>query len=115
MYEGKNEPLLSREQFIWRLVWHALVGVLAIVGSTVIGMLGFIYFEGMLWHDAFLHSLFLLSGLGTISVPVSVAGKVFLGVYGMYAGLVFVAVLGVMFAPIAHRILHSFHVDSDNS
>ena len=28
MYEGKGEPLLSREQFYWRLAWHALIGVL---------------------------------------------------------------------------------------
>lgn len=114
MYEGKDEPLLPREQFFWRLALHALIGLLAIIGSTLIGVLGFIYFEQMQWDDAFLHAVSLLGGLGVLSVPESVAGKIFLGIYGLYAGLIFVAVLGVVFAPVAHRILHTFHLDADS-
>ena len=114
MYEAKDEPLITRSQFCWRLSTHVVIAVLAIAVSTLIGMLGFIYFEQMSWHDAFLHAVFLLGGLGTISVPHSVAGKLFLGCYGLYAGLIFVAVLGVVFAPVAHRILHTFHLDTDN-
>ena len=115
MYEGKGEPLLPRLQFYGRLALHALVGLLAIIVSTLIGMLGFIYFENMLWDDAFLHAVSLLGGLGVLSVPQSMAGKLFLGLYGLYAGLVFVAVLGVVFAPVAHRILHTFHLDTERA
>ena len=68
----------------------------------------------MSWHDAFLHAVFLLGGMGAISVPVTIAGKLFLGFYGLYAGLVFVAVLGIVFTLVAHRIMHRFHLDTDN-
>ena len=114
MYESKNEPLLGRVQFYWRLLSHALIATLVVIGSLVIGVFGFVYFEQMLWHDALLHAVFLLGGLGALSMPASMSGKVFLAVYGLYASLVFVTALGIVFAPIAHRIAHSFHVDAQD-
>ncbi len=32
-------------------------------------------------------------------------------VYGFFVGLVVMATLGVVLAPIAHRIMHKFHLD----
>ena len=52
--------------------------------------------------------------MGVVSVLASVAGKLFLGFYGLYAGLVFIVVLGIVFAPVAHRVMHRFHLDTDN-
>lgn len=114
MYESKNEPLLTRVQFYWRLLSHALIAALVVIGSVVVGMFGFVYFEQMAWHDAFLHAIFLLGGLGTLSMPASISGKIFLAVYGLYASLVFVTALGIVFAPIAHRMAHSFHLDAQD-
>lgn len=114
MYESKDQPLLSRVQFYWRLLQHVLIAILVIIGSMLLGMLGFVYLEQMHWHDAFLHALFMLGGLGALSIPASVSGKIFLSIYSLYVGLVFAAALGIMFAPIAHRILHTFHLDTDN-
>lgn len=114
MYESKNEPMLTRVQFYWRLLSHILVAALMVMGSLIVGMFGFVYFERMLWHDAFLHAFFLLGGLGPISIPVSFSGKMFLAAYGLYASVVFVTALGILFAPIAHRIAHSFHLDADS-
>src|SRR5690554_5403232 len=113
MYENKHQAVLSHMQFYKRLSGHCLVAVLLMAGSLCSGMLGFMYFEGMAWHDASMHALFLLTGLGALTVPVSVSGKLFLGAYALYAGLVFVAVLGIVLAPVAHRILHTFHLDAD--
>ncbi len=113
MYETKHQAILPKTQFYKRIIGHCIIALLLIAGSVCIGVLGFMFFEGMAWHDALMHALFLLAGLGTITVPVSVSGKLFLAVYGLYAGLVFVAALGVIFAPVAHRILHTFHLDAD--
>lgn len=114
MYEAKDQPVLPKIQFYKRLIAHCLSALLVVVASLCIGMLGFMTFENMPWHDAFLHALFLLGGLGTITVPASVSGKIFLGMYGLYAGLVFVTVLGIVLAPVVHRLLHTFHLDADN-
>ena len=51
----------------------------------------------------------LLGGMGPVDPPRTDGGKVFAGVYALYAGLVFIAVAGLLVAPIAHRLLHKFH------
>ncbi len=114
MYESKNQPMLSRAEFYKRILYHVLIAVLVIAVSVLIGVFGFMYLESMPWHDAYLHATLLLGGHGTLTAPQSVAGKLFVGFYGLYAGLVFVAVLGITFAPVAHRILHKFHLDEED-
>ncbi|NLD01051.1 MAG: hypothetical protein GX673_09790 [Gammaproteobacteria bacterium] len=113
MYEQKNQPLLTLKQFSWRLVNHGLIAFIVISVSVLIGMLGFMFFEAMFWHDAFLYAALLLSGHGSLSVPSSVAGKLFVGFYGMYAGLVFVTVLGIVFSPVAHRVMHKLNLSTN--
>ena len=113
MYEKKHHAVLPKIQFYKRLARHCIIALLLIAVSLCMGTLGFICFEAMAWHDALMHALFLLAGLGAITVPVTVSGKLFVGTYGLYAGLVFVAVLGVVLAPVAHRVLHTFHLDAE--
>jgi tetrahydromethanopterin S-methyltransferase subunit B len=36
----------------------------------------------------------------------SEAGTLFTGVYALYAGLVFIALIGIILAPFIHRVLH---------
>jgi uncharacterized membrane protein YeaQ/YmgE (transglycosylase-associated protein family) len=31
--------------------------------------------------------------------------------YALFSGLVFIAVMGITLAPVAHRTLHKFHLD----
>ena len=54
-----------------------------------------------------------LGGMGPVNALNTEAGKLFAGLYALYAGLVFLVILGVMFAPVLHRILHKFHWDGD--
>jgi hypothetical protein len=39
----------------------------------------------------------------------SYAGKMFAGLYALYSGLLFIALMSLMMAPVVHRILHHFH------
>ena len=114
MYEKKNEDLLSRRRFIWRLTWHVLAAILLLIITLIIGALGHIYFEGIPFHDAFLNTALIVGGIGTTVIPESVAGKIFFSVYGMFIGLVFAAVVGVSLAPVIHRIMHHMHLDEDD-
>ena len=114
MYESISEPMLSRRQFYQRLMYHVFIAIVVVAVSVFIGMLGFMYFENMAWHDAYLHAALLLGGHGALTTPQSISGKLFVGFYGLYAGLIFVAALGITFAPVAHRILHRLHLDDDD-
>ncbi len=114
MYEHHDQPLLSRKRFLRRQFNHFLI-VLAIIGGSLgIGMLGYHGFEGLSWIDSFLNSAMLLGGMGPVDALHTNAGKLFAGIYSLYAGIVFLVIAGVLFAPLFHRMLHRFHMDFAN-
>ena len=53
----------------------------------------------------------LMGGMGPVNAPQTDAGKLFAGIYALYAGLVFLIAVGVMLTPVVHRLLHRFHWD----
>ena len=40
------------------------------------------------------------------------AGKIFAGSYAIFSGLIIVMATGFVLAPIFHRVLHRFHVET---
>ncbi len=115
MYESKTEPLLPTWTFALRMVKH-LALAMAIVGITLsIGVMGHLWLEPIHWHDAILNISLILAGIGPFIMPVSVAGKIFFALYSILVGLVFLATLGLTLAPLAHRLIHKFHLDDDDS
>jgi len=83
--------------------------------SLVVGISGFMFFEKMSFHQAFLNSSMLLAGLGLVERPVTHVGHWFVGVYGLYSGLVFIASFGILLAPTLHRIMHKLRWVDDAS
>jgi hypothetical protein len=67
------------------------------------------------WRDAFLNAAMLLGGMGPVNAPITPAGKVFAGLYALYAGLIFLVTAGLLLAPLVHRILHRFHWEEKRS
>jgi hypothetical protein len=59
--------------------------------------------------DAFLKSAMLLGGMGPVNLPQTAGGKLFAGIYALYAGLIFIATSALVFTPIFHRVIHHFH------
>lgn len=89
------------------------MGLIAL--SLMIGISGYRYLERMSWLDAFFNSAMLLGGMGPVKTQdMSDAGKLFAGLYALYSGLVFIAVMSLMLAPVVHRILHRFHWSKDS-
>ena len=115
MYEHKRHPLLPRPHFLRRLLGHLLAAVALVLASLGIGMQGYAYFEGLAWRDAFLNAAMLLGGMGPVETPITNGGKLFAGIYALYAGLVFLVAIGIVLAPIVHRVLHRFHWDESES
>lgn len=113
MYESRTHPPLPRGQFLRRVALHVGVAMGLLFGSVLIGMLGYGYYEDLAWRDGFLNSAMLLGGMGPVDAPQTDGGKVFAGLYALYAGLVFIAAAALVFAPVMHRLLHKFHWDDD--
>ena len=110
MFERLNHPLLPRGDFLLRLARHGGF-VLAVIGvSLFLGMFGYHHFENMTWIDAFVNASMILSGMGPIGELHTSAGKLFAGCYALYSGLALITIAAILLAPVAHRILHRFHL-----
>ncbi len=114
MYEPRTAPLLTRRQFFGRMARHLVLAGSLVAVSLILGIAGYIVFAHMNVVDAFLNSAMLLGGMGPVGDLPTTQAKLFAGVFALYAGLVFIIGAGVIFAPIAHRILHRLHVDDDD-
>ena len=111
MYEHRTEPLLTRAQFARRLLRHGGVAALLVGLSLAVGTVGYHITAGLAWLDALLNAVMILTGMGPVALLQSPAAKLFAMAFALYAGVVFLAVTGIMLAPVAHRILHWLHLD----
>ena len=75
-------------------------------------MVGYHLFEKMSWLDAFANAAMILSGMGPLAPVQTAAGKLFAGCYALFSGLAFITSVGVVFAPMFHRFIHNFHLES---
>ncbi len=114
MYEPRHKPPLTRAQFARRLLVHLAAGIGLIVVSLAIGMWGYAAFEHLSWLDAFLNAAMLMGGMGPVDLPRTEAGKLFAGLYALYAGLVFIVTAALLISPLLHRLLHRFHWDESS-
>jgi hypothetical protein len=113
MYEHRREPLAPWDRFVHRVLNHFGIVIVVIVVSLAVGMAGYRYFQGMEWIDAFLNAAMLLGGMGPIETKLTWDGKLFAGLYALYAGLVVLVAAGILMAPAFHRFLHRFHLEED--
>ena len=114
-YEHRKEPLASAGVFVRRLVVHVGVGFGIVVVALAIGITGYRVTEGMGWVDAFLNAAMILGGMGPVGELRTTGGKIFAGAYSLFSGVVFLVVVGVMFAPLAHRLLHRLHMEEESN
>ena len=113
MYESKVHPPIPPRRFARRVLLHAATALAVLTFSLALGIVGYEYFEHLAWRDAFLNAAMLMGGMGPVDAPHTDGGKVFAGLYALYAGLVFLAAAGLVFAPVMHRLLHKFHWQQD--
>jgi len=111
--EQQKTPLLPRRVFFARLARNAGLGLMTIAASLGIGMMGYHHFENMPWIDAFANAAMILSGMGPLTGLQTDSGKLFAGFYALFSGLVFIIIIGIIFAPVVHRFLQKFHLDTD--
>ena len=111
MYERHGHPVLPVGRFLQRMLVHVLWVALLIGGSLALGMAGYMALAHMSFVDAFLNAAMLLGGMGPVGDLPNDAAKIFAGVYALYAGIVFIASAGILIAPVAHRVLHTLHLE----
>ena len=111
MFEHHRQPLLPRDKFVARVARNA--GIAFALGAIAlgVGVFGYRFIAGFGWVAALLNASMLLGGMGPVDLPHSEAGKLFAGLYALYAGLIFLVAVALVFTPILHRLLHKLHWD----
>lgn len=112
-YERRRQRLATLEVFRRRLIRSGTVGFIMVIISLAVGMAGYYFFEGLAFLDSFVNAAMILSGMGPLHDPVTVAGKVFAGIYALYSGFAVLVIAAVAFAPVIHRVMHHFHLEED--
>ena len=113
MYERASEPLLPRRAFTLRVLRHAGLAAVLLVGSLGVGVVGYAFLDHLSWIDAFVNASMILGGMGPVDPMTNDAAKFFAGVYALYSGVVFLISVGVIFAPVLHRVLHTLHLQAE--
>ena len=113
MYENRFNPLLPRPKFYHRLARSAGLGLTVVGSSLLIGMAGYHVFEHLGWIDSFVNASMILSGMGPLGELKSSGGKIFAGCYALFSGVAFLTSFALVFAPVFHRFIHKFHLESD--
>ena len=111
MFEHKHQKIAPVSVFIKRLAGCVGIAILLILISLSIGIAGYHWIAGFNWIDSLLNASMILGGMGPVNLLTNTSAKVFASLYALFSGLVFIALMGIVFSPIAHRMLHKFHVD----
>jgi len=111
MYENRKQPLASREKYIKRVLRNILFSLYVIVASLLIGIAGYHYLANIPWIDALHNAAMILSGMGPVVTITNDAGKIFSTFYALFSGIVFISNVGLILAPLAHRLFHRINLE----
>jgi hypothetical protein len=111
MYERKGEKLLPRPAFIRRMGSSFLMAAAIVSVALAVGIVGYHSVAGLGWIDSILNASMILTGMGPVDPMKSNAAKLFASGYALFSGVVFLSAVGLVLAPVFHRILHKFHLD----
>jgi hypothetical protein len=107
MYARRPPPPITHH--FLQLARRAAVALGIVAVALAIGIAGYHAFEGLSLLDSLLDASMILSGMGPITHPATVGGKLFASFYALFSGIVFLTVTALIFGPVVHRTLHRFH------
>jgi hypothetical protein len=115
-FEHKHEQLAPFGVFLWRWLRYLGVSAVLLVVALAAGVSGYHFIAGFGWVDSILNASMILGGMGPISPPTldTRAAKLFASIYALFSGLVFIILMGIVLAPLAHRMLHKFHLAEED-
>jgi hypothetical protein len=80
----------------------------------LLGIVGYHYYCRFGWLDSLLNASMILSGMGPTNMIETDAGKWFASFYSLISGVVFITTIGIILAPVAHRVFHRFHLEGED-
>jgi hypothetical protein len=109
--ERKNERLAPASVFAKRILASVALSLGLVVPALCIGIAGYHWIDRLSWIDSLLEASMILGGMGPVNPLQNDTAKIFASAYALFSGLVLVGVMGIILTPIAHRVIHKFHVE----
>ena len=114
MFERKAEPVATRSAFLGRMFACFGMALAVIAAALALGIVGYHWAADLPWLDSLLNASMILGGMGPVDRLATPAAKWFASGYAIFSGLVFISVMGIILAPVVHRVLHKFHLDDQD-
>ncbi len=89
------------------------IGMIAV--ALGLGVCGYHWIADLPWIDSLLNASMILAGMGPVNPLTTNSAKLFASAYAIFSGLMFISVMGVVLAPLLHRIIHKFHLDHERT
>ena len=105
-------PLTPLPRFLLGLLRNFAAAAILVGGSLLIGATGYHVFEGLGWLDSLYTAAMILTTMGPTGELHHAGAKVFAICYALFSAMVFLSVITIMLTPVAHRVLHRFHLES---
>jgi|SRR6187455_3639630 hypothetical protein len=109
-FEHVSKPVAPFNEFLRRWLFSLGVVVAILSVSLVVGAAGYALLE----KDpiaGFYDAAMIMSGMGPVNHPAGPWGKSLASIYALYSGLVLAVVMGILLAPLLHRVLHHMHLE----
>ena len=100
--------------FVNRVGKALLIAFGLMAAALTIGITGYHWIVRLSWIDSFLEASMILGGMGPVNPLTTDAAKIFASLYALFAGVMFIGIMGVVISPIIHRGLHKIHIDEDD-
>jgi len=110
-FERHHEQLAPVSVYVQRIAASIAIGLGLMAIALSAGIAGYHYFAGFNLVDSLLEASMILGGMGPVRELSGDASKIFASIYALFSGVFFIALMGIILAPVAHRVLHKFHVD----
>ena len=114
-FERHHEPIAHPLAFLRRMLRSFFAAGAIIVGSLLLGVLGYHATAELDWLDSLLNASMILGGMGPVNPLTAPGAKLFASLYALYSGVVFLVASGIFVAPGVHRLLHQLHVERDEA
>jgi hypothetical protein len=99
------------KHFAGKLLRNFVAGLLFLLFSLFIGVLGYHYYFAISWVDSLYNASMILTGMGPVNIAPNSAAKIFASIYAIYSGVAFLSGVAIILSPVAHRFLHRFRLD----
>ncbi|MDQ5847187.1 MAG: hypothetical protein M3539_18020 [Acidobacteriota bacterium] len=111
MFERKHQKVVPFPIFLKRMGMAVLVSFGLVLPALLLGIAGYHWINELDWIDSLVEASMILGGMGPVNLLRNDAAKIFASGYALFSGLVFIGVMGIILTPLAHRVLHKFHVE----